>query len=225
MELHYESMTNSLFEDDRCEVISAQSTGMPHLVDHPGQALGGLMMNHESQEVCYIDQSSGENSGVYNHVDSGMGHHRMAMMQTNQGHQQIPCIDQQAYSLEQHDNNDYGRCSKVTNLQEAFFKPTNTDRQGEQQMLETSSQEDSVEDANFSLLRADNIVETLSQLSPSNKVQDMAYVDDPADYQEEIGFDEPITTTGSLELPKFDPKRNYFESYWRLYLQNEQLLN
>jgi len=25
-------------------------------------------------------------------------------------------------------------------------------------------------------------------------------------------------------LPRYDPKKNYFESYWRIYLKNEQLL-
>ena len=40
-----------------------------------------------------------------------------------------------------------------------------------------------------------------------------------------MGFHEPVSQTGSLELPQYHPKRNYFECYWRLYLKNEQLLS
>lgn len=104
------------------------------MADHPEQALGGLMMNHDSQEVCYIEQSSAEESSVYNCIDSNMIQHRMAMMQSN-NHPQMPCENQQqTYSHEHQDN--FDRC-KVTNLQEAFFKPNSNTT--EQPVLETSS--------------------------------------------------------------------------------------
>ena len=28
-----------------------------------------------------------------------------------------------------------------------------------------------------------------------------------------------------MQLPKYDPKRNYYEGYWRLYVLNEQLMS
>ena len=36
------------------------------------------------------------------------------------------------------------------------------------------------------------------------------------------GFgNEPIRQSGTLELPKYDPSKNYFEGYWRMFLRNE----
>ena len=90
-----------------------------------------------------------------------------------------------------------------------------------------SSDEDSVEGQNFSYLRSDSIIESFSQLSPSNKVQELDAPEDDLSkygYEAELGFNEPIAQSGSLELPKYDPKKNYFESYWRIYLKNEQIL-
>lgn len=40
----------------------------------------------------------------------------------------------------------------------------------------------------------------------------------------DMGFQEPVNQTGSLELPKYDPNKNYFECYWGLFLKNEQIL-
>ena len=90
-----------------------------------------------------------------------------------------------------------------------------------------SSDIDSVEDCNFSVLRSDSMLRTFSQISPSLKVQEMAFVEDLSKYgsREDVShFGEPINTSGSLELPKYNPKKNYYEGYWGLFLRNEQLL-
>ena len=42
------------------------------------------------------------------------------------------------------------------------------------------------------------------------------------DFEAEMGFPEPISERGTLELPKYFPKRNYFECYWRLFLKKKQ---
>ena len=97
----------------------------------------------------------------------------------------------------------------------------------EQSPSQHSSDIDSVEDSNFSVLRSDRMLRTFSQISPFLKVQEMAYVDDLSKYgcREDItNFGEPINTTGTLELPKYNPKMNYYEGYWGLFLRNEQLL-
>ena len=55
----------------------------------------------------------------------------------------------------------------------------------------------------------------------------MAFVEDLSKYgcqEVSLDFDEPINTSGSLELPKYDPSKNYYEGYWSLFLRNEQLL-
>ena len=52
----------------------------------------------------------------------------------------------------------------------------------------------------------------------------MAFVEDLSKYgcqEVSLDFDEPINTSGSLELPKYDPSKNYYEGYWSLFLRNE----
>ena len=110
----------------------------------------------------------------------------------------------------------------LTNLQEAFFK---TDK-----LVNSASPAvsiDSVEGHNFNILRQDSVVEEFGQITPETKVLDQAPCDNVKayGYEQELGFDEPVSRNGSLQLPKFDPSKNYFESYWRLYLKNEQLLS
>lgn len=57
------------------------------------------------------------------------------------------------------------------------------------------------------------MIESFSQISPTVKVQEMATVQDIQQYgyEYDLGFDEPINRTGSLELPQYDSKKNYFE--------------
>ena len=54
----------------------------------------------------------------------------------------------------------------------------------------------------------------------------MATVQNPSQYsyQQEVGLNEPISRSGSLELPKYDPRNNYFQAYWKLYSGNEQMM-
>ena len=111
-------------------------------------------------------------------------------------------------------------------MHQAFFQ-TDKRTQGVGDILNTPSDADSVDASNFNYLLSDNIVSNFGQISPSIKVQEIAPETNIKDYgyEAELGFDEPIIRSGSLELPKYDPKKNYFESYWRLYMKNEQLLN
>ena len=93
-------------------------------------------------------------------------------------------------------------------------------------MLRTPSDEDSVDPMNFRFLQVENIVQSFAQLSPIN-IDELGSA--TADFNKygcemESGFSEPINQTGSLELPKYDPKKKYFEGYWRLYLKNEHLM-
>lgn len=113
-------------------------------------------------------------------------------------------------------------------LQEAFFKTDKLVSQANDSICDDSPSQDSVSGANFSILQSDNLVSSFSQISPQSscKVQDMATVHQPNQYSysQEVGFNEPINRTGSLELPKYNPRNNYFQAYWKLYSGNEQMM-
>ena len=132
----------------------------------------------------------------------------------------------------------------IRNLQEAFFNTESDQRRASNHLSDSDRQqtdvvvsddEDSVDGQNFEILRQDNIVETFQQISPSmriesqmaSKIQNQDQQSESSDKQQVLGMQvyEPEAAIGSLQLPKYDPKRNYFECYWRLYLHNEQLMS
>jgi len=61
----------------------------------------------------------------------------------------------------------------VSNLQEAFFK---TNKLVADSPVSETPSEDSVEGSNFNILHDENLIESFSQISPSQKVQGMATV-------------------------------------------------
>lgn len=111
----------------------------------------------------------------------------------------------------------------IRNTQDAFYKARPAE--------DSDDGEDSVEAGNFDLLRNANLLQVFSQLKADDVLQEhsrAAGSDEESDMTCELNYlevGEPMAKDGSLQLPKYDPKRNYFKGYWRLYLHNEQLMS
>ena len=117
-------------------------------------------------------------------------------------------------------------------LQEAFFCRQPTDDCG---MYNTHGNrdspiesEESLKDANFDILKRDNVVETFRHISPPRKILDTSFAT-PVNHNSSIA-EATAKVTGiplesTLQLPKYNPSVNYFDMYWQMYLKNESLMN
>ena len=107
-------------------------------------------------------------------------------------------------------------------LQEAFFPRQNSSEIEESKARSPLDSDESLKDANFDILKRDNVVETFSLISPAAKMTDASFAT-PVNHQSVTTSFEPAGT--GFQLPKYNPDVNYFDLYWNMYLKNESLMS
>ena len=137
--------------------------------------------------------------------------------------------------------------SMPSSLQEAFFNqeqhPALSESNEPDSYSASSPSQDSVDAAHFKLFQeseSDTLISMFSQISPSSKnlinqhasVKNLSkygvaqsHTATPGSQSTQALVQEPINVTGSLELPRYDPKRNFYQSYWQLFLRNDRILS